>query len=302
MPRDPGWREAASQRVEQWTAMPLLVLSLLIIPILLIPSLVDLPPAAHSALTAADWAIWFVFFAEFVTRFSLAVEHWRYVRDHLLDLAFVALPMLRPLRALRAVRVLRAGTAAAVAVERYRERIISRAALFALGTAVLTVLVSAAVVLDIEGHNPDANINDFGDAVWWAITTVTTVGYGDRYPVTMAGRAVAGGLMVVGIAVIGIITASVAAWLVKQGQRPAEARERSEIHALKDEITTLREQVEQLVTHIAERPLAAEGGLRRPWAGPAVTHVNAGKVRRTGAVRRRATPRSRGWAPAAPRP
>jgi hypothetical protein len=76
--------------------MPLLILSLLLVPILLIPNLVDLPPAAHSALTVADWAIWFVFFAEFVTRFSLAVEHWRYVREHLLDLAFVALPTLRP--------------------------------------------------------------------------------------------------------------------------------------------------------------------------------------------------------------
>ena len=227
--------------------MPLLILSLLIIPILLIPNLVDLPPAAKSALTVADWAIWFAFFAEFVTRFSLAVEHWRYVREHLLDLAFVALPMLRPLRALRVLRLLRAGTAAGVAVERYRERIISRAALFALGTAILVVLVSAAVVLDIEGHNSHANINDFGDAVWWAITTVTTVGYGDRYPVTGAGRAVAAGLMVVGIAVIGVVTASVAAWLVKQGQQPAQARERSEMAALQDEIRALREQVELLV-------------------------------------------------------
>ncbi|MGZ4553910.1 MAG: hypothetical protein ACXVXQ_10560 [Mycobacteriaceae bacterium] len=82
---------------------------------------------------------------------------------HLLDLAFVALPMLRPLRPLRVLRLLR--TAAAVAVERYRARIISRAALFAFGMATLVVLVSAAVVLDIEGHNLDANINDFGDAV-----------------------------------------------------------------------------------------------------------------------------------------
>ena len=75
--RGPEWREETSQRVEQWTSMPLLVLSLLIIPILLIPNLVDLPPAAKSALAVADWAIWFVFFAEFVTRISLALDHWR---------------------------------------------------------------------------------------------------------------------------------------------------------------------------------------------------------------------------------
>lgn len=244
MARGPEWREAASQRVEQWTAMPLLVLSLLVIPILLIPNLVDLPPAAQSALIAADWMIWVAFVAEYVTRLSLAIEHGRYFREHLLDLAFVALPFLRPLRALR---VLRVGTATAVAVERYRARIISRAALFAAGTAVIVVLVAAAVVLDIEGHNPDANINDFGDAVWWAITTITTVGYGDRYPVTGAGRAVAGGLMLIGIAVIGVVTASVAAWLVRQDQQPGQARERSEIRALHEEIHALREQVELLV-------------------------------------------------------
>jgi voltage-gated potassium channel len=156
---------------------------------------------------------------------------------------------------LRVLRLLRAGTAAAVAVERYRERIISRAALFALGTATLVVLVAAGVVLDIEGHNPNANINDFGDAVWWAITTVTTVGYGDRYPVTGAGRAVAAGLMVVGIAVIGVITASVAAWLVKQGQQPAQARERSEINALRTEISALRDQVQRLVDTQAAAPV-----------------------------------------------
>ena len=59
-----------------------------------------------------------------------------------------------------------------------------------------------------------ANIKTFPDALWWAITTVTTVGYGDRYPTTGTGRLVGGALMLVGIALLGVITASIAAWFV----------------------------------------------------------------------------------------
>jgi voltage-gated potassium channel len=56
------------------------------------------------------------------------------------------------------------------------------------------------VVLDAERSSPDANISDFGDAIWWAATTMTTVGYGDHYPVTAAGRLVAFGLTIGGMA------------------------------------------------------------------------------------------------------
>lgn len=70
--------------------------------------------------------------------------------------------------------------------------------------------------LDAEQAAPGANIKTPGDALWWAATTVTTVGYGDRYPVTTQGRLIAVALMVVGIAMVGAITASVAAWLVSQ--------------------------------------------------------------------------------------
>jgi voltage-gated potassium channel len=84
--------------------------------------------------------------------------------------------------------------------------------------------VGAAAVLDAERDAPDATITTYPDAVWWAMTTVTTVGYGDYSPVTPLGRTIAAGLMVVGIGVIGTITGAVATRLVQisRASRPAE--------------------------------------------------------------------------------
>lgn len=76
--------------------------------------------------------------------------------------------------------------------------------------------MGALGVLDAEQNDPNANIKNFGDAIWWATTTITTVGYGDYYPVTLTGRLVAVGLMISGVAVVGVVTASLASWLVAQ--------------------------------------------------------------------------------------
>jgi voltage-gated potassium channel len=70
----------------------------------------------------------------------------------------------------------------------------------------------------VERPIESSNIKSFGDGLWWALTTVTTVGYGDRFPTTTEGRAIAFGLMLVGISLMGVITASVAAWFVKMSQ------------------------------------------------------------------------------------
>ncbi len=72
---------------------------------------------------------------------------------------------------------------------------------------------------------PDASITGLGEAPWWAVTTRTTVGYGDLYPVTPLGRMVAASLMVVGISLVGLVTATVANWFLAQGQRPEAATE-----------------------------------------------------------------------------
>jgi voltage-gated potassium channel len=72
------------------------------------------------------------------------------------------------------------------------------------------------MVLEFERGNPDANIASYPDALWWAVTTITTVGYGDRFPMSSAGRAVAVVLMIAGIAMFGVITATIAAYFVEQ--------------------------------------------------------------------------------------
>ncbi len=83
----------------------------------------------------------------------------------------------------------------------------------------MSVGLGSVAMLDAEQNAPGANITSFGDALWWACSTVTTVGYGDRYPVTTEGRIIAVALMIVGISLLGAITASVATWMVSQVQR-----------------------------------------------------------------------------------
>ena len=75
-----------------------------------------------------------------------------------------------------------------------------------------SVLVGALAMLETEPSGADANVTTSPDALWFAITTVTTVGYGDWYPGTGVGRVVAASLILVGISLIGVVTAAVAAW------------------------------------------------------------------------------------------
>jgi voltage-gated potassium channel len=112
----------------------------------------------------------------------------------------------------------------------------------AQGVAAL-LLVASLAVLDAERGAKGATINTFGDAAWWAFTTVTTVGYGDRYPITGQGRLIAGGLMLAGIALLGIVTASLASWLidkVRDVEEHAAAATRADVTALTAEVHALR--------------------------------------------------------------
>ena len=161
--------------------------------------------------------------------------------------------MLRPLRALRVVVALnilgRRGGGFA------RGRVVASVA----AAVAVVAFVAALAVLDAERAHAGANIRTFGDAAWWAATTVTTVGYGDRYPTTAEGRLVAVGLMVTGIALLGVITAALASWFVEKlaQVQAAEERTEEEVTDLAAEVRALRAEVRAL-HHDAE--VAGVGG------------------------------------------
>ncbi|MEZ5093490.1 potassium channel family protein [Nocardioides sp.] len=83
--------------------------------------------------------------------------------------------------------------------------------------------MAGIAVREAERGSPDANIANVWDGIWWAVTTVTTVGYGDYYPTTPLGRLIAVGLMLIGIALIGVVTGSIATWFVEKLEGTEEA-------------------------------------------------------------------------------
>ena len=193
------------------------------------------------------WATWAVFVADYLINLGLAPDRGRWFIWNLHELLIVALPFFRPLRLLRLVTVL------SVLHRSVGDTLRGRVVTYVAGSAALLVLVGSLAVLDVEQHAHDAKILTLGDAAWWAITTITTVGYGDLYPVTPLGRLVAAALMMSGIAVIGVVTASIASWLVQQIELNTEAAVtaseepvRSELAELLDEVAALRREIAEL--------------------------------------------------------
>ena len=146
-----------------------------------------------------------------------------------MDVVTVLVPFLRPLRLLRLVVVgIRFWTEARTVLRERTFGVIGIASLLAVGVAALLVYLAE--------RGGDGPIQTFADALWWAASTITTVGYGDVYPRTAAGRGVAVLLMLVGISLFGLLTARVAAFFV-------ETEERAE-HSKFDEILRRLERLE----------------------------------------------------------
>jgi voltage-gated potassium channel len=215
------------ERFEESTEWPLLFLALAMIPLLVVPLSFEVDSETSAALDGASYIIWAVFAVELSIRTFLAEKRISYLVRNWFDVLIVVVPFLRPLRVARtarAARVLRLGRLApflariwASAHSLMQHRGLQWILLVGLGV----VFACAGLVMAFESGS-GGEIDDYGTALWWAMATVTTVGYGDTVPTTPEGRGVAVLLMLVGIAFFSWVTANIAAFLVEFGGGDAQ--------------------------------------------------------------------------------
>jgi voltage-gated potassium channel len=202
--------ETKLQRWERHAEWPLAVAAVLFL-VLFSRQVLTQPQGREGHIVwAVDWAIWGLFVVDYVVRLCLAGNRWHWFLRHLLDFAIVTLPLLRPLRLLRLlvlIEVLQKAIGDA-----FRGRIV----VYTASGVVLLIYTASLAVFDKERYLHGATINSFGKALWWSITTVTTVGYGDVYPVTNTGRVIAVLLMIGGISLVGVVTAALASWIIER--------------------------------------------------------------------------------------
>lgn len=223
------------ERFERRTDIPLLVLAAALIPLIVVPLTLDISSSWERAIVWMDWGIWAAFALDFGVKLTLAPRPVAYIRGHWLEAALVVLPFLRPLRMARVLRLARVAVALGLNVELLMSLLGKRAAK-ALGVVLAAALVGGGgLVFAAERQSDGATITSFQDGVWWALVTMTTVGYGDYYPTTPIGRSIGLLLMVFGVAALAIVTAEIAAMLVRNRDQEEEIQ-LSDVMAKLDEL------------------------------------------------------------------
>ena len=208
-----GGRHDLVDRIEQVTKYPMLVLGIAWMVIGVIIVTTDVNGSASIVLVGTLFVLWAILLLEYLVRLVVTPDRRGYLKRRWAEPATVVLP---PLQGWHFVGIEKMSLLLHEGELRV-EAVLKHHSLFrVLIAAAATLFLGAWLVLLFEENNKGSNIHSYSNALWWAIVTVTTVGYGDRFPMTGAGRTVAVILMLVGIGLIGVLTATVASVFIKE--------------------------------------------------------------------------------------
>jgi voltage-gated potassium channel len=254
---------ARAARVRRILDLPILVAALAVVPVIYIEQRSS-SPSLVSIARAANWAIWSLFLLEYVAVLGFARNRWQFAKKAWLDaiVIVVSFPLLSELlattrllrlaRLARVLRLLRLGRLAAVLS---RAGIVTRRVFKRRGlgyVAMLTLLLALGLGVAFALVEERSLI----DGIWWSVVTLTTVGYGDVFPVTQAGRLVAAVLMILGIGFVAFITATVAATFVDSdddSQLAGELRRiNGRLQAIEEELRRVAGRPDELPAHTSE--------------------------------------------------
>ncbi len=234
-----------------------LVVSVISLALLIWETFVTLPPDTLNQFILIDRYACAIFMVDVLVRWRRMEWRKKYWKWGWLDV-LAAIPLDGAFRAIQAIRIYRFVRLARI-IYKFKgvtkDTTLNEKLLAMPGITLVLILISTTLIVEVEKSDPKAMIVTGGDAIWWALSTVTTVGYGDMYPVTTAGRFIAAGLMLVGIALFGSISAFVTSKIILPKEMRDHEGELREIRALHKEVKELRQ---TLMEHDNHAPKKAE--------------------------------------------
>ena len=225
----------------------MVVLSIYVLLALFVDTMFKLSPEMDGLINQIDFIVCIIFMGDFFYRLYHAPSKWKFLRWGWID--FVSsIPMLsmfrggNAVRIIRILRILRAFRSVKILVMYLLRNRTNNTFVTVAAISCLLTMLASMLILNLEKDDKNSNIKTPSDALWWSVVTVTTVGYGDRYPVTDGGRIVAAFLMTAGVGLFGTFTGFVASMFVE----PDIEREKREVVILANQIRGLRKEIKSL--------------------------------------------------------
>ncbi|EKE70249.1 ion transporter [Gallaecimonas xiamenensis] len=253
--------------------LAMMILSILAVAVVLVLQFAPLNLDERKLLLLIDTAICIIFLGRFFIGLARAGQKWPYIRTHWIDLvsSIPAVDILRYGRLFQVVRVLRILRLANQAIRQLLRQ--STHAVLATMLVILVVVIggSSIAILLTEGQNPASNIHTAEDAIWWSLVTISTVGYGDFYPVSTAGRIVSALVIITGVSLFGGVSGLMAAKLTMRDEREEVERRalHNQLQGLEEKLAAMGGQLDTLCAEL--RASRQAGSAPADGTGPSPT-------------------------------